>query len=521
MNPYKYNINFRLDKRPDAAGDMPINADITFSGKRIFYFTGCKIAESQWNTASQQVRRNNFNSAGVSANDINARLGKIRTAVDEVFSALAHQDIVPTPKSIREALRARLDEEKATRYTVAEYYQMLIDEREEERKSSPSTAKWSKPTVTKHKTLLRHLNDFKRKVYFEDITVEFLEKFEEFLISKGLTNGYVRQAMKSMKGFFNWATKKGYNPNKAYQGFSAQFRDETKTESGVNTFALTEEELEAIKSFQTTSPAIDRTRDLFLFTCYTGMRYCDASNLRWSNIVDGMIDFVAQKTHQHITIPINRFIQSLFDKYASDNPEDYVFPHISNQKYNEQLKVVGQLAGMTGDWKHVRQVGNKVIEEVVPKYTMLSSHAGRRTFTTRALDLGMDSSMIRAVTGHTTSKMMENYVKFDKGAKKRFMDDIDDAAAADSTTKKEPSNVYDLAQSKKDKQLIQRMLSIPDEDKYYALLEKDSVLAVVHLAVVLWNLDSAASAAKFIDRLPKDRYKEFLNLLCSTEAWKK
>lgn len=116
--------------------------------------------------------------------------------------------------------------------------------------------------------MLRHLNDFKSGLYFEDVNDDLLARFELFLIGKGLSNNYTHQSMKTIKGFFNWATKKGYNRNVAYQAYSQRFHDETKSDSTINLYALSEEELVAIQTFPTSRKAIDRTRDIFVFACY-------------------------------------------------------------------------------------------------------------------------------------------------------------------------------------------------------------------------------------------------------------
>ncbi len=524
MSNYKYNLNFRIEKRKSGkeGAELPINADITFCGKRIFFFTGHRIGEHQWNKETQMVRRPNFNEAEVSASDINARLSKIRTALDQVFASLEHYGMTPTPNNVREGLRKELDEERVTRKTVAEYYQMLIDERDEERRIDPKTAQWSKPTSTKHKTILRRLNEFRKKLYFEDITVDFLEKFEVYLIQQDLTNAYVTQLMKSMKGFFNWAAKKGYNPCTAYNDYTPRFRDDSKKSGRSNRFPLTIEDLEAIKAFQTPSQAIDRTRNVFLFCCYSGMRFGDAMQMRWCDIINDCVDFVAEKTNQRIAFPLNNFLRSILAKYGpAENPQDRVFPQISNQKFNEQMKIVGQLADLTDDWKLTRQVGNHVDEKIVPRYAKLSSHLGRHTFTSRAASLGAPSETIRSITGHTTDKMMGNYVHLSMKDKQGLMDKLDGSTPDDANTNVEPASVYDFAKTKNDEKALQRMLSIPAKKEYFAAVEKDPVSAVLHIAVYLWNIEGAAAAAKYIDRLPKTRLSEFYQLLAATQAWKR
>ncbi len=121
---------------------MPINADITFGGKRIWYYSGYRIALDKWDVKAQRVKRNNFNLDGVSVADINQRLIKIASAVDDAFDQLELREEEVTPTTVRDELKRMLDEEKSTRLTVGQTYQLLIDERENELKETPATAQW-------------------------------------------------------------------------------------------------------------------------------------------------------------------------------------------------------------------------------------------------------------------------------------------------------------------------------------------------------------------------------------------
>lgn len=130
MDKYKFSVKFRLERRKDTNGvidesNMPILADITFSGKRVWYYTGHRIAANQWidkNVAGervQQVKRNNFNKDGESATDINAKLRRITNAVETIFNRMRANDIVPTPKTLREELKknwTRMRRRRTKRY---------------------------------------------------------------------------------------------------------------------------------------------------------------------------------------------------------------------------------------------------------------------------------------------------------------------------------------------------------------------------------------------------------------------
>ena len=253
-------------------------------------------------------------------------------------------------------------------------------------------AQWTKGTLTKHKTMLRHLREFRPNMYFEDITDDLLAKFELYLIGKEPSNSYTFKSMKDFKTFLNWATKKGFNRNTAYQSYTQRFHDETKSDSTMNHFALTNEELEAVKSFPTNRVAIDRVKDMFVFSCYMGQWFSEMSSLRWSNIDGNMLDIVTPKTNKRQRFALPLEAQRILTKYpkSPDEEDPHVFPRLSNQKFNEHLKEVSKLAGMTCDEITKKQVGREKTRTIAPKYKSLSSH-----FCNDVMRLGMSSEDIR------------------------------------------------------------------------------------------------------------------------------
>ena len=114
MDKYKHRVSFRLEKRKDKNGnlpeELPINADITFGGKRIWYYSGYRIAIAKWDEKAQRVKRNNFNSDDVSAADINQRLVKIASAVDDTFAQLELREEEVTPTPVGDELKRILNE---------------------------------------------------------------------------------------------------------------------------------------------------------------------------------------------------------------------------------------------------------------------------------------------------------------------------------------------------------------------------------------------------------------------------
>ena len=90
--------------------------------------------------------------------------------------------------------------------------------------------------------------------------------------------------------------------------------------------------------------------------------------------------------------------------------DDKVLPVISNQKMNDYIKELAELAGINEPVHETYYVGAKRIDTVTPKYELLSTHAGRRTFICYALSIGIPIQIVMKWTGHSDYKSMKPYI---------------------------------------------------------------------------------------------------------------
>lgn len=96
-----------------------------------------------------------------------------------------------------------------------------------------------------------------------------------------------------------------------------------------------------------------------------------------------------------------------------------------NKVFNREIKEVCRKIGITSQVKKVKIVKNKTIETVVPKYSLISSHTGRRTFITLSLNQNIRPDILMKTTGHKKFETMKRYTKItDKYVNKEFSDKI-------------------------------------------------------------------------------------------------
>ena len=503
MRKFKFSVGFRLEKRKKFAEDedVQILTDITFSKERIWYYTGYRISKNKWvdklpdGTKVQQVKKNTVNKRGETAAEINARLREITQAVHDVFNRLAVNDIEPTRENVRVELKKELDEEARANRPLVEYYAQFVEE-------TKQNNTWTKATVTKHNTLIAHIQGFKKRIEFGDITEDFLNAFIRYLINeKDLSNPYIVKLIKNFKTFMNWATKKGFNKNLSFKDFEPQLKG-VSTSDKTNIIALSPEEYMHLYNLPIESPCLERVRDVFCFCCATSLRYSDVSNLKWSNVKEDRIEIVTIKTDDPIIVYFNDLSYPIIKKYEKfKDVSEKVLPVISNQKYNDYIKELGKLAGFDQPTTKVIFKGSERIEKTVPKYELLTSHVARKTFVTLALYKGIPAEVVRSFTGHKDAKVMERYFKFNGQEQKNQMQNF-------SFKDEVVETVFDYGITDAERAI----LDVEEQDEYMKKIAFDKDLATFHLARQFQRRGNKQKVAECLQRLSKERVVEFLQM---------
>ena len=246
---------------------------------------------------------------------------------------------------------------------------------------------WSDATYEKFAAVRKHLEKFDKELTFEALDEPKLTSYVNFLKDvEGLRNTSTMKQIAYLKWFLRWSFKKGYNQNMAYDSFKPKLKNTPK-----KVIFLTWEELNRLKDYKIppTKQYLERVRDVFLFCCFSGLRYSDVYNLKRSDIKPDHIEVTTVKTADSLIIELNNHSKAILDKYKGVHFEDHkALPVISNQKMNDYLKELGELAEINDPVRETYYKGNERIDTVTPKYALLGTHAGRRTFICNALALG-------------------------------------------------------------------------------------------------------------------------------------
>jgi integrase len=275
-------------------------------------------------------------------------------------------------------------------------------------------SRWTDGTRKHFSTIYNHLKEF------EETTNEKLnmDRFSEtlwddirdnyFVAVKRLSNNSTNANLKKLKQFLFFASKKQLLKNKI------DF-DELKYLDEVDPFkiALKNHEVDALLNFDlSSSPSLDRVRDLFLLEIFCGQRYSDIDKVLDKNhISDKGIQIYQKKTNERVTIPLHddlkKHIKHIFEKYPQG------LPAISNQNFNDYLKELCKLLQFNREHSWVTLVGKKQIQQRDFRYNLVSSHTGRRTFCVLWLKKAKNPEWIMQVCGWRSYDQFKAYVKVD------------------------------------------------------------------------------------------------------------
>ncbi|WP_018612532.1 site-specific integrase [Segetibacter koreensis] len=398
-------------KRPEATSNTSIFARISYKGYQLKYYVSEKINPANWNKNTHRAKGSkNFREYP----EFNNRLFHIESAIRNVFRKYQNDNNgeIPLPETLKHLLDIeikKIQSVKPKEVTLFEYIEKFISRSTE---GTRVNSKTKRPTVTNtnkgYTTTLNHLKEFQniysKKIDFDTIDIDFYNDYVKFLMHDlKLRFSTIGDHIKRLKTILNEATEKGINKNVAFRSkYFSKLNEET------DTIYLNEKELQEIESLDLADNLrLEKVRDLFLISCYTGLRYSDYSVLRADQINGGFIETTQLKTNGAVVIPIHETVERILQKYNGLLPKAN-----SNQKMNDYIKEIGKMLPSlrTTFSQSYTKAGNKVTI-TNDKWQLMTTHTARRSFATNQYLSGAPILTIMAITGHKTEKSFLRYIK--------------------------------------------------------------------------------------------------------------
>lgn len=393
----------------ESKGKTPLYARITVNGKFKRFSIKIKFTTDLWEPSVSRLKGNS-----AEARQINNHINQVLIQIDEAYRELKKERKLITPQTVIARYRGE-DQIRKTLIQLSEYHKFNM-------KSvlKPGTLKNYYTTETYIKRFLeiqRNTDD----IYLEHLDYAFIIDFENFLRrnvaqiqkSRPLTNNGVMKHLERLKKLLNLAVKLEWVERDPFANFSLKF---VKNERHY----LSQKELDLLINTELIHTYQNRTKDIFIFSCYTGLSYIDVKNFMKNDIVKGIdgkdwIFTKRQKTDHPIKIPLLDVAENIIHKYKDEmTNSDKLLPVYSNQKLNIYLKEIAK-------------------ELKINKY--LTFHSARHTFaTTVTLSNGVPIETVSKLLGHTKLSTTQIYAKV---LESRISSDIDNLRTVLNKQKKQ------------------------------------------------------------------------------------
>ena len=382
----KVSILFYTKRAKAAAnGLVPIYTRITINGKRFEQSTNRFVEISKWSTEGNKMK-----GTSEEARLINNHLDLLKNQIRDAEIELIHKKTPVTIETIKSKLLG-IDERARMLVPIFQDHNNKIKEL--------IGKEYAPGTLERYTTSLKHTIEFMQWKYnVSDIDITkidhaFVTDYEFWLRSvRNCANNTAVKYLKNFNKIIKLCLANDWLDKNPFANYKSKVKE-------VERVYLTEEEIQSIieKDFKT--ERLSLVRDIFLFSCFTGLAYIDVKNLTKSHIsygIDGekWIFTHRQKTESASKIPILPVTQMIINKYENHpqcNNEDKLLPILSNQKMNAYLKEISSICEIEKE---------------------LTFHIARHTFaTTVTLTNGVPIESVSKMLGHKNLRTTQHYAK--------------------------------------------------------------------------------------------------------------
>ena len=378
MNNNTMKVLFLLAKnRTNKKGKCTLKCRITYCKERREFSIGQFVNPNYWNSKQQLVKPPESDS-----DIINQQLSLIKTKINRAFLMLQVQENSFTVEDIYKLYKG---EKIKKEYDTVEFFERYLKRLKTLIGIDIKQITWNKYFYIKNDLKCFIKWKYKTNDYpLKKLKSNFLTELEYyFKVQKNLKQITINKKIQRFRKIIKVAIAEGYLDRDPFMLYK------TKTVRTEVVF-LSPEELQKLEGQEFTQPRLKLVKDLFVFCCYTGLPYIELMNLEKKHIVKGFdnnlwIRMKREKTSKELSIPLLPKALEVMNKY---NEEQFIFPRISNQRYNSYLKEIAVIVGI--DKK-------------------LTTHIARKTFASTVLlynDVPME--IVSKLLGHSSMKITQD-----------------------------------------------------------------------------------------------------------------
>ena len=389
-----------------------IEAVVSISGRKYKYATGISVDPKFWINSSHRAK---YTQKYPDAKEINDKLTELEETILSVVQFYKWKT-PPEPAEFREKVKTALTSE-GDKLLLVDYLTAFY-----------KLQKFKKNTIIKYQTAIgifqKYEKEHRQKIYLDEINISFYRKFRRWFYGiikpdgEPYSKNYFGSIIKVLIRVMNFANE-NYDCNNTGHKHS-EFIVEAETAESIY---LSIDELIKINNIQFTDELIreyykkirmnnlrqkrkslEVARCKFLIGAYTALRVSDFKSLEETDFSENYLKITTSKTQKKVVVPLNSVV-----KYYLTT--EFFRCKMSEQKINDHIKEICEMAQIIEPVTLNRTHGNKLIKTTLPKYKFITTHCARRSAATNMYKQGIPAISIMKITGHTTEKSFMKYIK--------------------------------------------------------------------------------------------------------------
>jgi len=397
------NVVISLDTRRERKDKTyPIIFRLSHDGKTLPISSGYSVPEKFWDDTYRKIRNSYKGIDNITR--ANNFLEKEKARFIDVLTKLKDKDELRflSINEIKERLTALKSDE-----TFFSYTQMIIDDMIKQKRVGNARS---------YSNTLREMKVFrdKKDFTFNELSYNFLKKFEAYYLAKGLSENGLAVYMRTLRAIYNRAAKDGVAEKDVYP-----FENYTIKTKPTKKRAIGMDAIQRIIGLEYEQGSIlFETRNIFLMSFYLmGAPFVDLAYLTVNNIVDGRIQYKRQKTGKHYDIKISENLLPIIEYYKNDKSGDDYLLHIIKR---------GTLGDQYKDIMWARKRYNKRLKLIATDAKIgenLTSYVSRHSFASIANNMAIPLTAISEMMGHQKISTTQIYLA---GLQKQVIDDYNE-----------------------------------------------------------------------------------------------
>lgn len=385
---------FTLKKPANADGEYPIVIRFTKDRKNTTLSTGKFIKREHWSEETDRAKKQFQKHKSI--NKFIDRYTKIiDEKIDELDSSEKYYslaDLVISIKSVSKPTKPSPVE------TFTGFLENIIADQKKQKKYS--TAEFNQDTLN---SMVRFSG--KKTLEFQEVSLEFLQDFEIFMRSTGCKDSTIGIRMRHIRAAMNKAIDRNHISKELYP-----FKNYTipKQKNSNAKEVLTEAEIQMVKAYSPASEALQRAKDMFLFSYYSrGINFIDLIQLKHKDLTGQSITYTRSKTGALVTFKLNAFSKDVIERYANENLlSPFIFDFL--KPLYPELRTIRNL-----NYKKLKEI-NKNLKQIMKDLEIVKTityYCARHTFATHLKFNNVSIDIVKEALGHTDINSTISYLK--------------------------------------------------------------------------------------------------------------